>query len=242
MELIYKPNIFINHPEVESALSLRVDSSITFDMSFKTCKDSNKVKSNRLLFTSLLGFSPNKIRTLNQVHGDKCCEVSSYSYEDQVKADSMFTNEKNILLSITVADCIPILIFDPVNKCIAAIHSGWRGSKLNIVKKTINKLILNYNSLPNQLVAYIGASAGSCCYEIGEDVSKLFDPKFSTLKEGNKFLFDNKAVVLSQLESSGLLSQNIELDSNCTICNSKYHSFRRDGTGSGRMFASIGLK
>jgi YfiH family protein len=153
----------------------------------------------------------------------------------------MISAEPGWLLAVSVADCIPVLMYDSVNGVVAGIHSGWRGSADNIVGRTIERLSGEFGTSPRDLFVYAGASAGACCYEVGEEVASGFDSRHRRPLGTGKFLFDNKGVVLQQLLDAGVAAERIELDERCTICDPTLHSYRRDGKRSGRMFGVIGL-
>ena len=136
---------------------------------------------------------------------------------------------------------VPVLVYDCKHQAIGAIHSGWRGSQQNVVGATIDAMAEAFGTSASDIYVYVGAAASQCCYEVGPEVAQQFDKQFSRVSNAGKYWFDNKGVVLSQLLDKGVESTRIELDSRCTICDTTLHSYRRDGAGSGRMFAVIGM-
>lgn len=156
-------------------------------------------------------------------------------------SDGIVTNQKNIILNISIADCAAVLVYDSDNNCIGAVHSGWRGTRQNIAQEMLKKMNTLYGTNPANLLAYISPSAGGELYEVGEDVAQYF-PNSSKPIDNGKYLFDNKKEIKSQLLSEGVRSQNITVSTICTIANQDYHSFRRDKDLSGRMSCFIGLK
>ena len=140
-----------------------------------------------------------------------------------------------------VADCLPILLYDAQKKITAAVHAGWRGVASGIVRKTLQCMNEQWHTSPSSIYAFVGPSAGECCYEIGPETALHF--KESILKERNRRLYLNlKEGVLLQLLDEGIQRMNIEIRPECTICNTMFHSYRRDGNKSGRMMAVIGRK
>jgi YfiH family protein len=241
MALIYEPRIFKRFPNVRAAMTLRgeKDHPYGFNMSLSVGDDESRVIRNRARLASRLGFDPERLATQRQVHGDAICGVGQ-GYAP-CESDALITREGAWLLAASVADCIPILIYDSARKVVAAVHSGWRGSRVNIAGKTIARLREDYGSDPADLFIYVGASAGECCYEVGEDVATAFEERYCRPFREGKYLFDNKGVVLDQLLAAGVPSVQIELDIRCTICDGSFHSYRRDGSRSGRMFGAIGM-
>ena len=202
-----------------------------------------EVMSNRLLLAEMLGIPRYMFKFQKQVHGDTIIVVDEHTDSTVMypfESDALITNVKGVYLNVTIADCCAILLHDPFKCVVAAIHSGWRGSALDITSKTIHKLTGHFGCNPADLVAYIGPCAGADVYEVGEEVAKLFPMCTKRISE-RKFLFDNRNQVRLQLLQSGLLPEKIEVSDICTITNRDYHSFRRDKENSGRMSCFIGM-
>lgn len=206
-------------------------------MSLTVGDNQPRVEANRKHAAAALGFT--QMATQRQVHGANCRVVAEgYAPAD---SDALITDQPGWLLAVSVADCIPILLFAQRRNVVAAVHSGWRGSQQNIAGTAIAQMVQNYGVAPDELVAYIGPAASQCCYEVGNDVALQFPGCHSRPIGEGKFLFDNKGVVLAQLLAAGVPPKQIELDPRCTICDSNFHSYRRDGARSGRMFGLIGM-
>ena len=157
-----------------------------------------------------------------------------------LESDSIISQQKGILYNVSIADCQAILVYDPNSEAVVAIHSGWRGTKLNIVDKTINRMMNLFKSNPENLLVYLSPSASVENYEVGQEFMEMFPE--STIHFQGKYFFNNRKQIIQQLISTGIKKSNIESTNECTINNSRYHSFRRDGSRSGRMSAFIGLK
>ena len=151
------------------------------------------------------------------------------------KTDGLVTNKKDIILSTTNADCILFLLFDPVNKAIANIHSGWRGTLEKIIINTVNQMQLSYNSNPKDLICCICPSIRKCHFEVDEDVKKMFYDKFNHLpninsiieRKGRKYHIDTVLLNKTLLLNIGLKEENI-IDSNiCSVCHQdRINSYR----------------
>ncbi len=224
-----------------NAVSLRIeDKPAMFSMRRNGMADGGEA-ANRQEFFASLGFDESSVVRGEQVHGDTISLAdSAITFSG---TDGLLTRQRNLLLTISVADCVPVLIFDSRQKIAAAVHSGWKGTTKNIVGKTADFLLHELNSQPEDVVAFIGPSAGECCYEVGEDVARKFDDayKSGTSKQG-KYKLDLKHAIESQLSEKGIPSDNIEISDHCTICDPRFHSYRRDGDASGRMLAAIAIK
>lgn len=173
-----------------------------------------------------------------QTHSDKILKVDEeYIHSD---GDGMFTNLFNKFLVIKIADCAAVLLYDSQHQNIAAVHSGWRGTMQNIVKKAILKLKKNYGTNPKNILAYISPCASFEKYEVEWDVAQYFPDYIKETREG-KYLFDNKGQIKNQLLDAGVKPVNIEISDVCTINDTNFHSYRRDKEKSGRMAAFIGM-
>lgn len=199
----------------------------------------NEIIAHRKYLAFELGFQYKQLKFQKQVHKTDIQLVNPKTANDK-KTDGMITNEKGIILNISIADCTAILIYDSVNNAIGAIHSGWRGTAANIALKSIELLNKTFKSEPHDLLVYLSPCASGRKYEVGKDVAYYF-PESSIPIGNNKYLYDNQKQIIMQLLSAGILKHNIEASNICTISNKDYHSYRRDKEKSGRMSAFIGL-
>ena len=199
---------------------------------------SGYVQNCRIAFSKFLNIDESQILKQKQIHTDNILRVeNSNSCAD---ADAMITSTRNLCLTISIADCIAILIYDQENQVIAAVHSGWQGTKLNIIGKVIDTLVNEYKSNPKNLKLYLSPSARVQSYEVGREFLDFF-PDETEYRNG-KYYFDNKKRVLTQILEKNCKQENIiqsELD---TISNLNLQSFRRDKENAGRMSAYIMMK
>jgi YfiH family protein len=158
--------------------------------------------------------------------------------------DALITNLSNVMLTILTADCVPILLFDPVNNVVAAVHAGWKGTQQEIVKKTVEKMQKVFNSNPKELLAGIAPSIGECCYEVDWNVAQHFEHiKDAYTQEEEKYMLNLPHINKTQLLEAGLTEENIELSNVCTACEVEhYFSYRKESGCSGRFMSIIGLK
>ncbi|MCE7065573.1 peptidoglycan editing factor PgeF [Dyadobacter sp. CY326] len=177
----------------------------------------------------------------HQMHDDKILNVvEAGRYEGY---DALVTNLPNIQLAVTIADCTPILIYDPVTRSVAAIHAGWRGTVKRIVSKTVFMLQSTFGANPQECLAYVGTCIDECSFEVGEDVSDHFEGNYKRFDpEKGKFLVDLKRSNRDQLIESGFLESNIEISPYSTVLNNDdYFSYRFEKGITGRLLATIGL-
>jgi len=175
--------------------------------------------------------------------------------EDLKNIDGLITNTKNISLTTKNADCILFLIYDPVKRVIANVHSGWKGTFKKIIEKAVVKMITHYNSDPKDIICCISPSIRKCHFEVDEDVKELYESIFEFTKQSKdfisvgeikenkqKYLIDTVLINKILLLNLGLKEENI-IDCNiCSMCNSdKIYSARVEGEKYKRATAIISL-
>jgi YfiH family protein len=229
----------------------------SLNMSFTVGDETEKVVENRRRTAGALGFTVEDITTAEQVHGSKVSVVTLPGV-CMPGADALVTNHPNILLLLNFADCVPIFVFDPFNRVIALIHSGWRGTDTNITRKTIDVMKKEFGTDPTKCVAAIGPCIGFERYEVGLNVAELFRnsdggngaPSTHVVVPFNEFkgtyLLNLRQVVFHQLAAAGFRINAIAVSDECTVSNkTDFFSHRRDGEigiKTGRMAALIGMK
>ena len=189
--------------------------------------------------------------SLSQIHGDTIKDITEkkdigwQSYDASLKADAIVTAIPQVVITILTADCVPILMYDPEKKVIAAVHAGWRGSESEIVSKTVRFMKSKYGCEPSDIIAAIGPSIGGCCYEVDDIVaSKFLDYRESVVKKpDNHYMLDLKSINRKQLIDIGLKEMNIEVSHVCTACdNDRFFSYRREKGCTGRFISAVMLK
>ena len=239
--LFLKPKIFDENIILSGVSEKNTSAEFPKGLSFSNAKifSENEINTCKNAFAASLHISPDRMKYQKQVHKDVIIEKNKSS--DYAIADGMFTSECGVMLNISIADCTAILIFDPVQKVIMGLHSGWRGTQQNIASKGIDILVSKYHSQAKDILIYLSPAACGKCYEVGEDVAKFFPRSITDLHNG-KYLFDNRHEISLQLIDAGLQSPHIEIAPECSIEDLRLHSYRRDGQSSGRMSAFIGMK
>ena len=170
---------------------------------------------------------------------------------DTIYCDVIVSNATGVLAGVKTADCVPILIGDPVTGGFAAVHAGWRGTLATAVVAGVNRLVQQYDAKPENLRVAIGASAGPCCYEVGTDVIDAFTNRFSganlftTTRPGHAKV-DLLKANRDQLESSGVIPERIHIAPICTMCRTDlFFSYRKEKSlhgKVGRLMAVVGRK
>jgi len=241
--LILKPFIFKKFSEIIFGLSTKIGAErkapYYFNLSFSVGDKQEIVEENRNFFFNTLGLNKENVAYQKQVHGDTISHVSKGGFLGE--SDAMITDKPGLGLAISIADCVPVFIYDYKNKLIAGVHSGWRGSSKNILHKTLIKLNTEFNSSPENLVAYLGPSIKQNNYEVGKEVADLFDGKYVKHQNGKLFL-DVAGFNYDVLIQFGVKKENVQQSGLCTFAmDNLLHSYRRDGEKSGRSFGVIAI-
>lgn len=238
------PTIFRDFPEVVAAQSTREGGVSPFpyglNLSSHVGDELENVLENRRRFYAAAGVPEGaEFVYQNQVHSSNVNVVTG-NEAIVLNSDALVTTHRGVFLAVSLADCTPVLLYDPVQHIIAAVHAGWRGTEQLITLNAVRKMIA-LGSNPEDIRAFIGASASGERYEVGSEVATLFEKSHYTELPNGKCLLDVKKANRDQLLIGGLQLENIEISPRCTLADDALHSYRRDGKKSGRMFAIIGL-
>jgi polyphenol oxidase len=245
--MFYPADIFASFPQLVACQSTRhggVSAAPyhSLNLGWSTDDAPENAQENRRRFFTALGFDEAQTASSHQVHGAEVLTVVRPGRYDGY--DALITQEKDLLLNVSVADCTPILIFDSGQEAVAAVHAGWKGTTLGIVSRTLEKMQVQFGTAPKDCYAHIGACIDGCDYEVDEDVAGQFDPAFAQWdSRKGKYLLDLKAANRAQLLASGLRPERIEVSPFSTVThNSDFFSHRFEKGLTGRMLAAIGIK
>ncbi len=162
--------------------------------------------------------------------------------------DALITNQRDICIGVTTADCVPLIFFDSINEIAAVAHAGWRGTCARIAEKTIARMQDEFNCQAQNIEVIIGPSISASVYEVGSEVLEAFtksgfDSDKIAIKSGNSFFLDLWKANRIQLENAGILNKNIQLADICTFTeHERFFSARRLGIKSGRILSGIIMK
>ncbi len=227
----------------------------SLNLSFNVGDDPKNVLKNRKLLTDTLGISLAALTTSKQDHNSHVQIVSaalrgkgSADYQGAVSAtDAMVTNVPDICLMILVADCVPIVFFDPSKAVIGVVHAGWKGTLQRIGQKTVEVLEEHFDCSPGDILAGIGPSIGPCCYQVGPEVVSEAERVFGTREhfvsnktEDGKAYLDLWSANLAQLRQAAIPEKNIEVARVCTCHHpDEFFSYRYEKGKTGRFGAGI---
>ena len=183
-------------------------------------------------------FSEGNLVLAEQVHGASAAavEMSDPPSDPIAGCDGLATRVPGLALVIRTADCLPIVIWDPVQHVVGLMHAGWRGLVNHLPMRVISFLERLYQSCPQDLVVGIGPAIRSCCYEVGREFEQRFGP-FVRQRAGRRTC-DLIGCATQQLLASGVRPRRVVDSGQCTCCTStRWHSVRRDGERGGRLFS-----
>lgn len=191
-------------------------------------------------------------KTIKKVINKINLKEPDFNLEEYNFTDGLITNKTNINLVTTNADCILMILFDPIKKVIANVHSGWKGTLQRISVEAVNKMQEEYGCNPKDIICCICPSIRKCHFEVHKDVQEPYYEEFKNLKgidkiiepiSEDKWTIDTVEINKIILQQFGLKEENIIDCGICSVCNSDLvHSYRAEKEGYGLSTAIIGLK
>ena len=181
----------------------------------------------KILFSNerIKTFPPKKkIINMNQTHSSKISEVSNKTLYYK-STDGLLSNNINHILEISVADCLPIFVYNQKKFCIGVVHAGWKGLKKGIISN-LSQALNSYDNLSDFKI-FIGPSISQKNYEVKKDFLEYFEREHFLIND-DKYYLDLKKIAVKQLALEGF--KDIEVSKICTFENQNFHSFRRNGT------------
>lgn len=208
-----------------------------------------------------------RLVTIRQVHSSTIVAIDKVAAgsrleTDEGKAvlegDGLVTDEPGLLIAAGTADCVPVLLVDPSRRVIGAFHAGWRGTAARMVEQGTARLCAEYGSRPEDILAAIGPSISSCCYNVGDEVrqsfvegfaygSSLFQERSNLGANTSNLYLDLWEANRRQLLTAGIVESHITVVGECTACTfrsngrRKYFSHRAEAGSTGRMLNVIGI-
>jgi YfiH family protein len=218
--------------------------------------DRAAVEENRRRFFGRFGIEPGHVVRVKQVHGDRVLVVDESAtrrpgfpfslIDEPVEADATVTNLPGLALTVSTADCVPILIHDPARRAVAAVHAGWRGTALRIAARAVEAMARTYGTRPADCRAAIGPAIRRCCYQVDGPVheqlaaSAASAGRYVEADGAGHWRADLPGVNRAILQEAGLAGERIEDLGLCTVCRRDlFFSHRADEGRTGRMMNFI---
>lgn len=250
---MYQIPSFKNFKGLFHAFSTVDDGNMSLVINHKNVNP-NEVIKNRKIFFGKIGVDIKCAMTIWLEHSDKVVKAREewlgktiLNETDPPKADAVITDKKNCFLVLTIADCVPVIIYDQIKKVIGLIHAGWRGVDKKIVTKTIQELGKKYNSNLKDLIIGIGPCIGKDSYvkdNFPKDRRKAWGGFIEDVECG-KYSIDLLGYVKEQLLNSGVKDTNIYRSGIDVFKNKNFYSHYRDVRtekgDSGRFICVVGI-
>ena len=183
------------------------------------------------------------IVTVSQVHGDRVVDAPPEAVDALTpvgEADALWTATPGQAVGVRTADCVPILLVDPDQRQVAAVHSGWRGTQARIAARTVERLVRG-GARPERLLAVIGPCIRGCCYAVSEGLAGTFERDFgegATVRGQGQPRLELVFAVDQTLRAAGV--RDVELLAPCTHCDpDRFFSHRRDRGVTGRHLSFV---
>jgi hypothetical protein len=227
----------------------------SLNISYKVGDEPSRVRKNRRSLSRSTGLDLEAAVFLTQVHSDKVLQLTKANRppkgEPLGDADALITDVTGIPILIMVADCLPILFFDPIHRAVGLAHAGWRGTAAGIAEKTLKAMGGAFGSRPGDVRAILGPAIGSCCYEVGKDVHDAFASTFPwggemlTPSCRDHWMLDIPGANARQLLEAGITEDHLIRSGLCTVQHiDKFFSHRAEaseGKATGRFGAMMML-
>ncbi|MFQ5736389.1 MAG: peptidoglycan editing factor PgeF [Thermodesulfobacteriota bacterium] len=206
----------------------------------------------RLLYASL-GVSEANLFGIRQVHGERVVVAEEHAGAPCPEADAAVTARPGLAVGVLTADCLPVLLYDPVRRVAGAVHAGWKGTEKGISARTVEVMARRFSSRPADIRAALGPYIGPCCYTVGAQVARRFAAYGDAVSmdggdggdggHAGEIRLDIGLCNTAQLIEAGLERENITQAGACTACeNGLFFSYRKDGGITGRQLSFIMIK
>lgn len=227
------------------------------NVSYSGSRDAQDAWRMRQMWSATIGVDPERLVTAGQVHGNGVLRLTAEhagrgARPESVQAgiaDALITNQPRIVLLSMHADCLPILLADPVTRAVGIVHAGWRGTVVDVAGAAVREMTDAYGTDPATILAYLGPAIGAGCYEVGADVATAWtglvgpeDEAVALRPTGERWTFDLAAANAFLLRKAGVRAEHIEASGICTRCNcEEWFSHRGQGPATGRFGAIIAV-
>ncbi len=229
----------------------------TLNMALHVGDHPDHVRANRAVACAAIDINPADLVAAMQVHGSRVEVVGpehrgrgALDYDTAIPdTDALITDRPGLPLSSYYADCVPILLYDPVKTCIGLAHAGWRGTVRRIASKTVARMMEAYGCHPGNILAGIGPSIGPCCYQVDMPVQQALAKGFPDWQEllkpagPDRWLLDLWETNRKVLLDAGIKPEHITAARLCTACRTDlFFSYRVEQGKTGRMASLIMIK
>lgn len=240
MELVTSRSFPVPHAFTTRSGGVSEGAYASLNLGLTTGDERGRVEENLVRLATRLEVPPERLFTISQLHGDVVLEAPQGPGEGIApivgEADAVWTDAPGSAVGVKTADCVPILIAAPDLKAVAAVHSGWRGTDLEIVRRAVERLVRE-GAEAHRLSVAIGPCIQACCYEVSAELAERFRTRFGAealRPRGASVHLDLPRAVSTSLQRAGLAAEQIDVLPHCTGCDERFYSHRRDRGNTGR--------
>jgi len=225
---IIQSKLLNSYSNLLSGFSTKKNGNLAFHVNDK---ESSVIKKHEVL-ADMLKYDVHSLVHMKQIHSKIVKKIETTdNFISPPTCDALITDKKNIALMVMVADCSPILFFDPQKEIIAVAHAGRAGAFNNITKNVLESFQNEYHSNIQDIKVSIGANIKECCYEVGEEImleAQTLGLEFSISQRANSYYLNVSSIIDKQLKELGVKDENIEFIDECTCCTLAHYSYRRE--------------
>ncbi len=242
---IIRPRIFADVPSIVAGFSTRAGGAsegafVGLNVGGSVGDDVDVVRANRHRLLDALGFAPDALATVGQVHGADVAVVTEPGHTPE--HDGLATDRPGIALGIVVADCGAVLLADAEAGVVGACHAGWRGAVGEIPRRTVEAMQA-LGAEAGRIRAYVGPCIGPDDFEVGTEVAAQFDAAHVLEPPGAaKPHVDLAGAIAAQLRVAGVENPYMEVEGCSTFDTARFYSYRAEGGTTGRMMGVIGRR
>lgn len=219
----------------------------SLNLGYRWGDDAENVRENRRRVAEAAGYDPVRLQVTKHVHGTRVWVVGDPA-PDPPEFDVLVCDRPGDVLGAFAADCIPLVMADPVTRVCAAAHAGWRGTVAGAAVNGVRVMEERFGARPGDVRVALGPSIGPCCFEVGPEVTAAFREAFAELPGlvvagPRKDHIDLRLATRAQLERMGVRPEHIDDRPPCTRCDAeRFFSFRRDGMEGGVHMGFVGVR
>ncbi|MBS6475437.1 MAG: peptidoglycan editing factor PgeF [Clostridiales bacterium] len=256
---LVKSKVLDQYPEITHAFSTRGGGVSTgecdsLNLSWKRRDSEENVKENHRRLAQAMGILPENYAFVQLTHSDSVIVLNEthrnngrWWKEIPVGYDASITNCRNVALMARTADCNTVLLYDPVQKAIGAVHGGWKGTLNGVAYNAVKAMEQAYGCKSESIIAAVGPSICGECFLVHEDVAGQFQERYGcgvydrAVQDG-RFSVDLWQCTLDHLARAGIAQEHMTIARECTCCNAEmFFSHRRQKGKTGIMLAVIQL-
>ncbi|MHB8709724.1 MAG: peptidoglycan editing factor PgeF [Desulfuromonadales bacterium] len=222
----------------------------SLNLGFHTGDQQAAVEANRTALTRAFDLPPQLLLTVQQVHGSEILVIDQpnpdFNHYQRVECDAVIINQPGVMAGILVADCYPVVLYDPDGPAAGVVHVGWRGAAAGLLGRTVQAMREMFGSRPERLCAAIGPGVGGHGYEVDRPVREAFRAGAGGWEQIARettlghWLLDLRLSCQLQLEAAGVQGARIDTVAECTCCHREtFYSYRRDNGRTGRQIGFV---